>query len=116
MSGSDEVEIKAVLTFKSFLRNPVRTQVITDLEFTPFDENEMAKRPGIEMCIRDRVSIDQISSPGNRFHGLYSTLDLSQSKSKSNSAAGSCQSIVDHMMPRNRYMYADAACGQVQRA
>ena len=47
LSGSDEVEIKAVLTFKSFLRNPVRTQVITDLEFTPFDENEMGKRPGI---------------------------------------------------------------------
>ena len=47
LSGSDEVEIKAVLTFKSFLRSPVNTQVITDLEFHPFDENEMSQRPGI---------------------------------------------------------------------
>ena len=47
LSGSDEVEIKAVLTFKSFLRSPVDTEVITDLEFRPFDENEMGRRPGI---------------------------------------------------------------------
>lgn len=47
MTGSDEVEVKAVLTFKSFLRRPVQTEVITDLEFRPFDENEIGKRPGI---------------------------------------------------------------------
>lgn len=47
MSGSDEVEIKAVLTFKSFLRRPVQAEVITELIFQPFDENEMGKRPGI---------------------------------------------------------------------
>lgn len=47
MAGSDEVEIKAVLTFKSFLRRPVEMDVITDLTFRPFDENEVGKRPGI---------------------------------------------------------------------
>ena len=47
MSGSDEVDIKAVLAFRSFLRRPVQTEVITDMEFRPFDENEMGRRPGI---------------------------------------------------------------------
>lgn len=47
LAGSDEVEIKAVLTFKSFLRKPVNTEVITALEFRPFDENMVGKRPGI---------------------------------------------------------------------
>lgn len=47
LSGSDEVEIKAVLTFKSFLRCPVQTEVITGLSFSPFDEAEVGKRPGI---------------------------------------------------------------------
>ena len=47
MSGSDEVEIKAVLSFKSFLRCPVKTQVITNLDFVPYDAAEIGKRPGI---------------------------------------------------------------------
>ena len=47
LSGSDEVEIKAVLTFKSFLRSPVQTEVITGISFEPFDESEVGKRPGI---------------------------------------------------------------------
>lgn len=47
LSGSDEVEIKAVLAFRSFLRRPVRTEVITELETAPYEESEAGKRPGI---------------------------------------------------------------------
>lgn len=47
LSGNDEVEIKSVLSFNSFLRRPVKTDVITALAFQPFDEVRMGKRPGI---------------------------------------------------------------------
>lgn len=47
LSGNDEVEIKSVLSFNSFLRRPVKTDVITTLAFQPFDEVRMGKRPGI---------------------------------------------------------------------
>ena len=47
MAGSDEVEVKAVLTFQSFLRCPVEMEVIDSLAFRPIDENEMGRRPGI---------------------------------------------------------------------
>ncbi len=45
--GTDEIEIKAVLAFNSFLKEPVRIHNIKELEFTPFDMEEMEKRPGI---------------------------------------------------------------------
>ncbi|XCP85746.1 SPOCS domain-containing protein [Roseburia hominis] len=47
LTGNDEVEMKAHLAFRSFLRCPVKTNVITDLKFRPFDSQEMGKRPGI---------------------------------------------------------------------
>ena len=47
MAGSEEVEVKAVLAFQSFLRCPVETEVIDALEFQPLDQNEMSRRPGI---------------------------------------------------------------------
>lgn len=45
--GSDEVEVKAVLAFNSFLRRPVTSQVITNVTLTPYPINELEKRPGI---------------------------------------------------------------------
>ena len=47
LAGSGEVEVKAVLAVQSFFRRPVKTGVITDLEFTPLDEEARAKIPGI---------------------------------------------------------------------
>ena len=47
MAGSEEVEVKAVLAFQSFLRLPLQTETIVQMEFQPFDEEEMDKRPGI---------------------------------------------------------------------
>ena len=61
LSGSDEVEIKAVLAFRSFLRRPVPVSVISGLEFRPFDENEIGKRPGI---------IGYIVKPGDNLWNL----------------------------------------------
>ncbi len=45
--GTDEIEIKAVLAFNSFLKKPVVIQNIKEVEFMPFDMEEMEKRPGI---------------------------------------------------------------------
>lgn len=47
MAGSEEVEVKAVLAFQSFLRLPLQTETIVQMELQPFDEEEMDKRPGI---------------------------------------------------------------------
>ena len=45
--GSDEIEVKAVLAFNSFLRKPVLIQNIEEAEYTPIDMEELEKRPGI---------------------------------------------------------------------
>lgn len=45
--GSDEVEVKAVLAFNSFLKNPVSARNITDITMEPYPKEEIAKRPGI---------------------------------------------------------------------
>jgi hypothetical protein len=45
--GTDEIEVKAVLAFNSFLKRPVKIRNIKEIEFTPFDMEEMEKRPGI---------------------------------------------------------------------
>ncbi len=45
--GTDEIEVKAVLAFNSFLKAPVRIRNIKEVEFTPFDMEEVEKRPGI---------------------------------------------------------------------
>lgn len=47
MAGSEEVEVKAVLAFQSFLRSPLQIETIEQAEFRPFNEEEMNKRPGI---------------------------------------------------------------------
>ncbi|MDY5846587.1 MAG: DUF3794 domain-containing protein [Bariatricus sp.] len=47
LAGNDEVEIKAVLSFNSFLRNPIRADVITSIELRPYDKALMGRRPGI---------------------------------------------------------------------
>ena len=47
MAGSEEVEVKAVLAFQSFLRSPLHTETIVQMELQPFNEEEMDKRPGI---------------------------------------------------------------------
>ena len=47
MAGSEEVEVKAVLAFQSFLRRPVEMEVIDSLELKMLDQNEMSRRPGI---------------------------------------------------------------------
>lgn len=45
--GSDEIEVKAVLAFNSFLRGPVLIKNIEEAEYTPIDMEELEKRPGI---------------------------------------------------------------------
>ncbi|MEG1505738.1 MAG: LysM peptidoglycan-binding domain-containing protein, partial [Lachnospiraceae bacterium] len=45
--GSNEVEVKAVLAFHSFLRKPVQTKVITNVTTEPYSMEEIEKRPGI---------------------------------------------------------------------
>lgn len=47
LAGSEAVEVKAVLAFDTFMRNPVFMNVITNVEFTPLSIEEMEKRPGI---------------------------------------------------------------------
>lgn len=45
--GGDGVEIKAVLAFRSFLRRPVKAEVITEIQMEEIPMEEMEKRPGI---------------------------------------------------------------------
>lgn len=45
--GTDEIEVKAVLAFNSFLKKPVGIRNIKEIEFTPFDMEELERRPGI---------------------------------------------------------------------
>lgn len=45
--GGDGVEVKAVLAFRSFLRKPVKMDVITNLTMEKIPMEEMEKRPGI---------------------------------------------------------------------
>ena len=47
LAGSEAVEVKAVLAFDTFMRNPVFMNVITDVEFEPVSMEEVEKRPGI---------------------------------------------------------------------
>ena len=47
LAGSEEVEVKAVLAFDTFLRKPVHADVITDVEMRPADTEAQEKRPGI---------------------------------------------------------------------
>lgn len=47
MAGSEEVEVKAVLAFQSFLRQPLQTETIVGLTLQPFNDEELQKRPGI---------------------------------------------------------------------
>ncbi len=45
--GSDEVEVKAVLSFNIFLRKPVEINNITKVDMEPIDTQQMEKAPGI---------------------------------------------------------------------
>lgn len=45
--GSDEIEVKAVLAFNSFLRRPVVIKNIEEAEYASIDMEELTKRPGI---------------------------------------------------------------------
>ncbi len=45
--GSDEIEVKAVLAFNSFLRKNVLVRNIEEIESVPIDMEELEKRPGI---------------------------------------------------------------------
>lgn len=47
MAGSEEVEVKAVLAFQSFLRCPVETEVIDSMELQALDQTKMGRRPGM---------------------------------------------------------------------
>ena len=47
LAGSEAVEVKAVLAFDAFLRNPVSAEVITNVELRPADLEKQEKRPGI---------------------------------------------------------------------
>lgn len=45
--GSDEIEVKAVLAFNSFLKKPVWIKNIEEIGFEPVDMEAVEKRPGI---------------------------------------------------------------------
>lgn len=47
LMGSDEVEVKAVLAFNSFLKRPVTITNIESVNFEPIHMEEVEKRPGI---------------------------------------------------------------------
>lgn len=47
LAGSQNVEVKAVLAFDTFVRRPVQMEMITDISFSPITEEEMEKMPGI---------------------------------------------------------------------
>lgn len=47
LAGGEAVEVKAVLTFDTFIRRALPTEVITDVEMQPLDPEELEKRPGI---------------------------------------------------------------------
>lgn len=65
--GSDEIEIRAVLAFRIFLKQPVRIRNIESVSLEPADLAEAAARPGI---------IGYLVQPGDRLWDLakrYST-------------------------------------------
>ena len=47
LAGSEAVEVKAVLSFDTFVRKPVPVEVITEAEMQPVNMEEMEHRPGI---------------------------------------------------------------------
>ena len=47
MAGSGEIEVKAVLAFCSFIRQPVQTEVIDNITMEPYQTEELERRPGI---------------------------------------------------------------------
>lgn len=47
LAGNEEVEVKAVLSFDTFIRQPVIMKVITSVSFTPLSKEELEGRPGI---------------------------------------------------------------------
>lgn len=47
LMGSGEVEVKAVLAFNCFQKEPVQIQNIESAEFRPMDTEELESRPGI---------------------------------------------------------------------
>ncbi len=47
MAGSGEIEVKAVLAFSSFIRQPVQTEIIDAITMEPYQTEELEKRPGI---------------------------------------------------------------------
>lgn len=47
LAGNGEIEIKAILAFQSFVRKPMNLEIIENISFSPFDEKEREKRPGM---------------------------------------------------------------------
>ncbi|EJX00724.1 LysM domain protein, partial [gut metagenome] len=47
MAGSGEVEVKAVLAFCSFIRQPIQTEVIDEITMETYQTEELERRPGI---------------------------------------------------------------------
>lgn len=47
LMGSEEVEVKAALSFQIFLRRPVGVSNITEVECAPMDKKELENAPGI---------------------------------------------------------------------
>ena len=83
--GTDEIEIKAVLAFNSFLKSPVMIQNIEEIEFQPIDMEEMEKRPGITgYTVRDG---DILWDLAKRYHttvqGIMEVNDLETEEIKS---------------------------------
>lgn len=47
LAGNQDVEVKAVLAFDTFVRKPVHMQVITEVRLSDEEESEQENRPGI---------------------------------------------------------------------
>ena len=45
--GNDEIEVKAVLAFNSFLKRPVQINNIEEIQSAPVNIEELEKRPGV---------------------------------------------------------------------
>lgn len=83
--GSDEIEVKAVLAFNSFFKQPVRISNIEEVDFEPVDMEEVEKRPGIVgYIVRDGDALwDLAKRYSTTVEGIMEVNDLESEQVKS---------------------------------
>lgn len=84
LAGNEEVEVKAVLSFDTFIRRPVTMQVITSVTFSPLSKEEQEGRPGIVGYVVKKN--DELWDLAKRFmtteEGIMEVNNLDQGKIK----------------------------------